>query len=242
MRHFSKPVVAFIQNDEAEWHDYPFIKHLSEFVQVVFKHTLPEEMDKEIDGCVLISPNSNKESLLMDHLINDQHVAIIEMAMIHQQENREHFLTKLFSLAHFRSVQETPSIQSLIQFQSENKYLLMAYDQQRQKELGRMVAKGNNRDIHNVYLAYKEVFYKLLGQAPSVGANINVLSHIMGYFSEQLSRDEKEQFLSLLEDYRKRQVPLSDPLKVLNRWVHQYDQKYLLMQTFLQPYPEGLRS
>ena len=49
---------------------------------------------------------------------------------------REHFLTKLFTLASFRGVKKSGRIKELIRFHSENKYLLTAYNQKELRILG----------------------------------------------------------------------------------------------------------
>ncbi|MEJ2370485.1 MAG: DUF523 and DUF1722 domain-containing protein, partial [Gemmatimonadales bacterium] len=69
---------------------------------------------------------------------------------------REHFLTKLFALAALRGVAETGSMHQLIDFHARYKFVLMAYDQTRMRELGRLVANGRGTAFQDLVAAYRE--------------------------------------------------------------------------------------
>lgn len=154
---------------------------------------------------------------------------------------REHFLTKLYTLAAFREMKENPTIQKLIQFQSENKYLFMAYNQIRSKNMGRIIANHKQYDsIEDVYNEYEQELHHMFQKAARYTSNINVCQHIMGYFSDDLSKNEKDYFLHLLERYKDRKIPLSNLLSILKSWVYRFDNDYLLQQSFFEPYPEDL--
>ncbi|MCJ7769945.1 YbgA family protein, partial [Candidatus Bathyarchaeota archaeon] len=75
---------------------------------------------------------------------------------------------------------------------------------------------------------------------PSVGSNINVMLKIMGYFSHQLSKDEKSFFLNSIDKYKAGRLPMSACLSILRAWIVRLKQEYLLSQTLLEPYPEQL--
>ena len=71
--------------------------------------------------------------------------------------------------------------------------------------------------------------------------NIDVLKHIMGYFKKQLSPDEKQELLEIIEQYRQEYVPLIVPLTLLNHYVRKYRQPYLAQQIYLNPHPIALK-
>jgi uncharacterized protein YbgA (DUF1722 family) len=62
----------------------------------------------------------------------------------------------------------------------------------------------------------------------------------MGYFSHQLSREEKQLFLNSLEKYKTGKLPLSACTSILKAWIIRFRQEYLMNQTFLEPFPEEL--
>jgi len=153
---------------------------------------------------------------------------------------KEHFLTKLFAFASFRRVKRSGTIGELVRFHSENKYLLTAYNQKELRVLGRIVANQENKPINELINSYEAHLYNAFKRSPSVGANVNVMMKIMGYFSHQLSKDEKSFFLSSLEKYKAGRLPLSASLNVLKVWITRFKEEYLMNQTFLEPYPEQL--
>ncbi|MBW6410712.1 YbgA family protein [Clostridium weizhouense] len=150
---------------------------------------------------------------------------------------REHFLTRLFAMFNFKQVEECKSINELIKFQSEYKYLLMAYSPLKQKQLGRIVSNTDKENIEKSLTEYKELLSKALSVSPSTMRNINMLLHLFGYFSKDLTTKEKAFFLDNLERYRQKKVPFSLPLTIINSWVIRFDNKYLLSQKIFQAFP-----
>lgn len=152
---------------------------------------------------------------------------------------REHFLTRIFALASFRAVKAKGTMRALVQYQAENKLLLMAYNQREMNALGKIVANHAGLLPPQVYANYEAHLYMALARAPRHVAAINVLMHALGYF-ETLSAAEKAFFLACLEDYRAGKLPLSAPNSIMRAWIIRFGSEYLASQTFFAPYPEGL--
>jgi uncharacterized protein YbgA (DUF1722 family)/uncharacterized protein YbbK (DUF523 family) len=153
---------------------------------------------------------------------------------------REHFLTKLFTLASFREVKKSGKVRDLVKFQADNKYLFTAYNQTALRVLGKLAANQEHKAFDETMKNYERHLYYALARTPSSGANINVMSKIMGYFSHQLSKDEKTFFLSSVDKYRAGRLPLSACMSILKAWIVRFKQEYLSSQTLLEPYPEHL--
>ncbi|MGD9403039.1 MAG: DUF523 and DUF1722 domain-containing protein [bacterium] len=153
---------------------------------------------------------------------------------------REHFLTKVFALARFRLVREARSMKSLVEYQAGNKLLLMAYNQNAMREMGRVVANPAKKRIDEVLRDYEALLLRALAKAPRRASAINVLMHALGYFSDELTGREKSFFLGSLEKYREMKIPLSVPVGIVNSWLARYDRPYLAEQTFFEPYPGDL--
>ena len=79
-----------------------------------------------------------------------------------------------------------------------------------------------------------------LNVLPDTGKRVNMLQHIFGYVSSDISRDEREYFLETLKDFRNDKVPFSLPLALLRSWIIRFKVEYLMPQTIFKPYPEGL--
>jgi uncharacterized protein YbgA (DUF1722 family)/uncharacterized protein YbbK (DUF523 family) len=153
---------------------------------------------------------------------------------------REHFLTRIFSLAHWREVEKTLSISELVNFHTDNKLFLMAYSQKELRLLGKIVANHDKKPIKDVVADYGHHFKQAIAKTSRNTSNINVIMHALGYFSEDLIKNEKRHFLGILDKYRQGAVPLSSPLSIIQSWISRFDQKYLARQTFFEPYPEEL--
>ena len=65
--------------------------------------------------------------------------------------------------------------------------------------------------------------------------------HIMGYFREELSSDEKKELLEVIENYKQEDIPLIVPITLINHYVRKYDQPYLKQQVYLNPHPLELQ-
>jgi uncharacterized protein YbgA (DUF1722 family)/uncharacterized protein YbbK (DUF523 family) len=148
---------------------------------------------------------------------------------------REHFLTRLYITMAFRDVAD---IQTLIQFQSDYKYLLMAYHQSHQKKMGNIIA--NNSNFDETREEYRRLLNMALSSQMKPGRNINMMMHIFGYFSKYLNNDEKGYFLDQLELYRNRKLPMSSLMNVLYVWVLRFDINYLKRQKIFRPYPKEI--
>lgn len=153
---------------------------------------------------------------------------------------REHFLRKLFTIARFRMVNKAQRMKDIVQFQAENKFLLMGYNQKEFRIMGRIVANHEKKSAYRVFHDYQEHLYSALAKPPRYTSYINVLMHALGYFSDRLNKEEKAFFVDLMDKYRKGKTPLSSDLDVLMSWGVRFGEKYLMDQTFFRPYPQEL--
>jgi len=155
---------------------------------------------------------------------------------------REHFLTQVFAFARLRRLQQSPSMHDLVRFHTENKLLLMAYNQTKMRELGRIVANADGKRMGALLELYEKSFRAALHKPPRHSSPINVLMHTLGYFKKELSVREKRHFLGMLEAYRHGRTPLSSAVSILRSWVLRFETEYLYGQTFFSLFPESLMA
>lgn len=153
---------------------------------------------------------------------------------------REHFLTKIFTLAAFRRAIREGTVGGLVDFHSANKLLLMAYNQNRMRIMGRIAANPDHRDPAEALAAYARELDQALARGPKYTSNINVVMHALGYFKKQLTAREKAHFLDTIELYRQGRVLLGTLQALIFSWVLRQDVQYLAGQTFFRPYPLDL--
>lgn len=154
----------------------------------------------------------------------------------------DHFLKKLFALANFRTSVLDGDIKDLIAFHSRNKMLLMSYNQARMRDMGRLVANREGRefgDLAREYRAQLGLAMARISRPPSI---VNTALHMLGHSSKSLTGAEKSYFLDAVEKYRKGVVPVAVLTGLLSSWAVRFDQRYLLDQTFLDPYPSDLAA
>jgi len=153
---------------------------------------------------------------------------------------REHFLTKLFTLAAFRKARQTGRMKDLVRFQTVNKGLLMGYSQTHLRQMGRIVANRDRRPAGEVLALYRDHLVRALARPPRFTSIINVLMHALGHVSDGLKAGEKAFFLDQLDRYRTGAVPLSVLTTLLKSWAVRFEVDDLLAQSYLEPYPEAL--
>jgi uncharacterized protein YbgA (DUF1722 family)/uncharacterized protein YbbK (DUF523 family) len=153
---------------------------------------------------------------------------------------REHFLTRLFTLAEFRAVAGSGTIRDLVRFHAVSKGLLMAYHEAEMRAMGRIVANHEHKADADVFAEYGRHLSRALARPPRFTSIINVLTHALGYVSDHLSSGEKAFFLDALEKYRAGKAPLSACTALVKAWAVRFDVPALSDQTYLEPYPESL--
>ncbi|MDO9044081.1 MAG: DUF523 and DUF1722 domain-containing protein [Methanobacteriaceae archaeon] len=153
---------------------------------------------------------------------------------------REDFLTAIYTLSDFRNMKKSQKVSELIDFHSQNKFLLMAYNQNIMREMGKILGEQKNYSNDDLFSKYNNMLGKTLKKPPEIPSNINVLLHVFGYVSDKLNNEEKAFFLDSLEKYRHGIMPLLVCLNLLKSWIIRFEQDYLTHQTFFQPYPPEL--
>ena len=154
---------------------------------------------------------------------------------------RESFFEQVFAYRRLRNLfSSTWGIGELVQFHTTEKLLLLAHNQQKYRELGRLVASAKAADRERLKSDYQRVFMTNLAQRAKPPSHCNVLQHIIGFFKRRLSRTQKVELTGLIEDFRSRHAPLVVPLTLIRHYVELFEVEYLRQQTYLDPYPKQL--
>jgi uncharacterized protein YbgA (DUF1722 family) len=107
--------------------------------------------------------------------------------------------------------------------------------------MGKLVAEGKALLMADLFTQYETLLMEALRLKTTLKKNVNVIQHIMGYFKKQLSADEKQELLEIIEQYRQEYVPLIVPVTLLNHYIRKYKQPYLAQQVYLNPHPIALK-
>ncbi|GLI53714.1 YbgA family protein [Thermodesulfovibrio yellowstonii] len=158
---------------------------------------------------------------------------------LRDEKIRTHFLTRVFALCEFKVLSKNPKEAELVKFHTKYKYLLMTYSQKHLKILGKIVADGKTA-LNEKISKYGEVFAEALINKPTKGKHINTLIHIFGHISKHLNQRERAHFLELIEKYRKNMVKRRVLIEFLRSFAYRFENDYVLMQRYLEPFPEDL--
>lgn len=170
------------------------------------------------------------------------HLPVEDEGRLKNHRIREHFLIVIFMLASFQRAKAKGAMRHLVKFHSENKLLLMAYNQKVMREMGKVVANHEKRPLNQVLSLYEDHLAKAVAKIPRYTSCINVLMHAMGHFSKSLSSREKKYLIATFEEFRAKRIPLSVPLSILKAHIVRFGDPYLMEQTFFEPFPEELLS
>ena len=154
---------------------------------------------------------------------------------------RENFIERVFAYHRWQQASaERKSLAALVRFHTRHKYLLLAHSQTRYRQLGRLVATAKQRSLLALYDDYGTLFMEALAVHASEKTHANVLDHMMGYFSKQLTASERQELLQLISDFRHQLIPLIAPITLVRHYTKKYQVEYLQGQLYLEPNPKEL--
>jgi len=169
-------------------------------------------------------------------------IPVEEEGRLHDPKLRENFIENIFTLRRWREVvQGKKSLENLVAFHAQHKLLVLSHSEKHYRVMGKLVAGGKKLPLNELHASYESLLMEALRLRTTVKKNANVLQHMMGYFKEQLSKDEKQELLDLLDEYHKGYIPLIVPITLINHYVRKYKEDYLRQQVYLNPHPIALQ-
>jgi uncharacterized protein YbgA (DUF1722 family)/uncharacterized protein YbbK (DUF523 family) len=169
-------------------------------------------------------------------------IPVEEEGRLHDPKLRENYIESIFTLKRWREfLGAKPGLGGLVDFHTRNKLLLLSHSEKHYRAMGKLVAAGKTMPPRSLFDQYEAQLMDALKLKTSVKKNANVLYHLMGYFKEDLSADEKQELLEILDRYRAGYIPLIVPVTLIQHYVRKYKQPYLEKQTYLNPHPVDLQ-
>jgi len=161
---------------------------------------------------------------------------------LHDPKLRENFIERIFVFKRWRELLSQEKRRgSLVDFHTKHKLLVLSHSPNLHRDMGRLVARAKEMPTDDLYKRYETILMEALGLKTTTKKNVNVMHHIMGYFKKQLSPDEKQELLEVIDHYRQGHVPPIVPITLVNHYVRKYDQPYLKQQYYLHPHPLELQ-
>lgn len=161
---------------------------------------------------------------------------------LHDPKLRENFIERIFTLKRWREVLERKESRgNVVDFHARHKLLILSHSPKHYQTMGKFVARVKDLPLKELYRQYQTLLMESLELKTTLKKNANVLQHMMGYFKEQLSTDEKQELLEVIDHYRQEYVPLIVPITLIQHYVRKYDQPHLKQQVYLNPHPLELQ-
>lgn len=169
-------------------------------------------------------------------------IPVEEEGRLHDPKLRENFIERIFTLKRWRELRvRKEGLGGVVDFHTRNKLLILAHSEKHHRAMGKLVAAGKTLPVQSLYHQYETLLMEALALKTTAKKNTNVLQHLMGYFKNELSPDEKQELLEIFDQYRDGTIPLIVPVTLINHYVRKYQQPYLAKQTYLNPHPADLQ-
>jgi len=154
---------------------------------------------------------------------------------------RENFIQRVFVYHRWQSLAASGlTAAKLVQFHTRHKFIILAHDERRYRQLGRLVAKVGTEDLNTLAARYLMQLMQALGQRATRKRHSNVLLHLAGYLKQRLDAGDKAELLALIEAYRAGRIPLVVPVTLFKHYLRRLPDPYLGRQHYLAPHPEAL--
>jgi uncharacterized protein YbgA (DUF1722 family)/uncharacterized protein YbbK (DUF523 family) len=157
---------------------------------------------------------------------------------MHNPRLRENFIERIFVYKRWKDfLANSAAMGDLVSFHTDHKYLIMAHSPKHLSILGKIVANAKLYKRSDLFEEYFRHMIEGLRLEATVKKNVNVLTHMVGYFKEVLTPDEKKELLEIVGNYHKGLVPLIVPVTLIKHYVRKYQEPYLKRQYYLHPHP-----
>ncbi len=154
---------------------------------------------------------------------------------------RENFVQRVFVMQRWHTLIDAGlSVGKLVEFHARHKLIIMSRNQERYRELGRLVADTNKENLASNSQDYLLGLMQALKIRATRKNHVNVLQHIQGYLKNYLDPDDKQELVQTIENYRLGLLPLIVPITLLNHFFRKHPNEYISNSWYMNPYPSEL--
>jgi uncharacterized protein YbgA (DUF1722 family)/uncharacterized protein YbbK (DUF523 family) len=154
---------------------------------------------------------------------------------------RENFIQRVFVRHRWQQMLEQPLTSiALMTFHSQHKLIAMSHDQNRAKQLGRLIAEVRADNMDAIAQRYIVDLMACLKIVATRGNQVNVLQHIQGYLKQNIDSDDKQELIETIETYRQGSVPLIVPLTLLRHHFRKQPDAFIDASFYMTPHPAEL--
>ena len=167
---------------------------------------------------------------------NFPHLPVEEEGRLGDATLRENFIQRVLVLHRWKQLEATGlTVAAVGEFHARHKLILMSHQQQKARELGRLVAGITRGNLQQRSSEYLSAVMTLMSRPATVKNHINVLQHIQGYLKKALGSDDKQELVQSITAYRLGQVPLIVPITLLNHHFRHHPDTYIANSWYMRP-------
>lgn len=187
-------------------------------------------------------PQRSGTGIFANKLMEEYHLLPVEEeARLNNPSILENFIERVFAYYRIRNfLMKNPSPFELVSFHTAHKLIIMAHNLQNLKILGQMVAQAGKEPINELLEKYFRIFMDTLKIKVTPKKHVNVMYHVLGYLRDFISKDDRDELIELIEEYRKGLLPLIVPITLIKHHLRKCDIEWLKVQVYFNPYPEEL--
>ena len=171
------------------------------------------------------------------------HIPVIEEGRLTDARQAEHYLARV----HFFFLWREEGLngwtaKAVMEFHNINKLFLLSRSPDSKRKLGRLIAEGfdNGDRPEIVALAYMTEAQKSLNVLTKNGPIAHAMESVLGKLSSNLSKNERQEMLEVIHDFRQGLLPRSAPLTLLQHHLRRCHIDTPINQRFLSPTPLSL--
>ncbi|MFL6194289.1 MAG: YbgA family protein [Thermoanaerobaculia bacterium] len=201
------------------------------------------ERVKVYPAAVIGAPSKDGRGLFAEALMERlPDLPVEEEGRLNDPLLRETFVARVFVHRRWREGERAGWTRgSLMRFHERHKLLLMARNQTAMRRLGSLLGEaGREAPVEELAAAYRSGLREVLSRPATRRNHANVLSHLAGYVSDALDREDRAEVAETVERYRLGLVPLVVPLTLIRHHVRRQAVAYLQDQVYLDPHPHEL--
>lgn len=187
------------------------------------------------------TPNKKGIGLYAKTLLqNFPFLPVEEEGRLEDSALRENFIQRVYTYSRWKAMGQKFTLADLQRFHAQHKYIFMSHNQIQARELGAMLATGNNTKLHIIANNYLESMMRTLKSIATKKNHANTLHHIQGYLKNYLSTEDKEELNAIIANYKNGLLPLIVPITLLRHHFRNHPNDYITQSYYLSPYPGEL--
>lgn len=152
---------------------------------------------------------------------------------------RENFIERVFIYHRWQQLGPDLTPQSLIEFHTRYKLVLLAHDEQAYRRLGRWIGDSSGK-LGEQGAYYIRQLMQSLKKPATRSRHANVLQHALGFLKRRLEPADKAEMLMVIDRYRLGEVSWIVPITMLQQHLRRFPQSYLEEQYYFAPHPDEL--